>query len=123
MKLLLDQGLPRSTVGALAQFGLVTEHVGDLGLATATDETLLIESSTRGAAIVTFDADFHRLLATSKATAPSVIRIRAEGLKGDQLAVLIANVVSTAKAELASGAVVSATEHRIRIRLLPLRTK
>ena len=41
MKLLLDQGLPRSAVAELSARGIVAEHVGDLGLAAATDEAIL----------------------------------------------------------------------------------
>lgn len=37
MKLLLDQGLPRSTVRHLAGMGIAAEHVGDLGMAMAAD--------------------------------------------------------------------------------------
>ena len=47
MKFLLDQGLPRSTVGHLQAMGLEAEHVGNLGLATATDETILAEGRNR----------------------------------------------------------------------------
>jgi predicted nuclease of predicted toxin-antitoxin system len=84
MRLLLDQGLPRSTVGHLTDMGIATEHVGDWGLATATDASILDAARNRQAALVTLDADFHALLATSGAVSPSVLRIRVESLKGDQ---------------------------------------
>jgi predicted nuclease of predicted toxin-antitoxin system len=75
MKFLLDQGLARSTVRHLATMGLAAEHVGDLGLAQASDERILEEGRARGAIVVTLDSDFHSLLAHSNATTPSVIRI------------------------------------------------
>jgi len=120
MKLLLDQGLPRSTVGYLATMGIVAEHVGDLGMAKATDSRILDVARERQAAVVTLDADFHAILAKSRATGPSVVRIRIEGLKGGQLATLLAQVLATAGAEMQAGAVVSVTPRRIRVRLLPI---
>ena len=75
MNFLLDQGLPRSTVGHLEAMGLEAEHVGSLGLATATDEMILAEGRSRGAVVVTLDSDLHALLALSNASSPSVIRI------------------------------------------------
>jgi predicted nuclease of predicted toxin-antitoxin system len=41
MKLLLDQGLPRSTVLHLRNQQIEAVHVGDRGLATATDSKIL----------------------------------------------------------------------------------
>jgi predicted nuclease of predicted toxin-antitoxin system len=41
MKVLLDQGLPRSTVNHLAAAGIAAEHLGDVGLAYADDEAIL----------------------------------------------------------------------------------
>lgn len=120
MKLLLDQGLPRSTVSHLASKGIVAEHVGVLGLAQATDEFIIEEARRRQAVIVTLDADFHQMLASSRSTTPSVVRIRIEGLKGNQLAAILASVVSAAGTELNAGAVVSVTPGRIRVRLLPI---
>jgi predicted nuclease of predicted toxin-antitoxin system len=120
MRLLLDQGLPRSTVRHLSSAGIAAEHVGDLGLATAVDSTILQLALQQGATIVTLDADFHRLLAISRAMSPSVIRIRIEGLKGDQLATVISQVIATAGSELAAGAACSVTPNRIRVHLLPI---
>ena len=120
MKLLLDQGLPRSAVGYLANLQIAAEHVGDLGLAAACDADILDSARLRDACVVTLDADFHAIMATTSATTPSVIRIRREGLKGYELAVLLNDVLRVAQNELVQGAAVSVTESRIRVRLLPL---
>jgi predicted nuclease of predicted toxin-antitoxin system len=120
MKLLLDQGLPRSTVRHLARRGMAAEHVGELGLARAEDAAILAEAQRRGATVATLDADFHALLANSGARSPSVIRIRIQGLNAEQLAELLAEVESAAGGEIDAGAVVSVTPSRIRVRLLPI---
>ena len=63
IEFLLDQGLPRSTVQHLQGMGLQSVHVGNLGLAAATDETILNAGRDRRAIVVTLDSDFHALLA------------------------------------------------------------
>jgi predicted nuclease of predicted toxin-antitoxin system len=120
MIFLLDQGLPRSTVRALADRGIVAEHVGQIGMATASDAEILEAARTRDEVVVTLDADFHSLLAAAHATNPSVIRIRIEGLKGEDIAQTIERVVGSGQTELGKGAAVSVTTGGIRIRLLPL---
>jgi predicted nuclease of predicted toxin-antitoxin system len=120
MKLLLDQGLPRSTVKHLAAVGISAEHVGDLGMASASDGAILDAANQRQAVVVTLDADFHHLLAASCATSPSVVRIRIDELKGDQLAAILVQVIAAAGAELHAGAVASVTKNRIRVRTLPI---
>lgn len=120
MKLLLDQGLPRSTVKFLAARGIVAEHVGDLGMVSATDDVILEAARQQQSVVVTLDADFHQLLAASRATSPTVVRIRIEGLKGEALAQILHQVVAAATAEVMAGAVVSVTPSRIRVRLLPV---
>lgn len=120
MKLLLDQGLPRSTVTHLAANGIAAIHVGDLGMAAATDIAILETARQQQDVVVTLDAEFHQLLAVSRAKSPSVIRIRIEGLKGVALAAVLNQVLSTAAAELEVGAVVSVTTSKIRVRLLPI---
>ena len=59
MKLLLDQGLPRTTAGLLRTDGIDTVHVGEIGRATADDLVILQLGKDENRTIVTLDADFH----------------------------------------------------------------
>jgi len=120
MKLLLDQGLPRSTAALLRNAGIETVHVGELGLATADDPTILDEGRQADRVVVTLDADFHALLARSGAIRPSVIRIRIEGLRADTLATLLTQILTRCGPGLEAGAVVSVQPGRLRLRRLPL---
>jgi predicted nuclease of predicted toxin-antitoxin system len=120
MKLLLDQGLPRTAAKLLSEAGVETIHVGDIGYASADDADIIEFARRGGFIIVTLDADFHALLALSGAAAPSVIRIRMEGLRSESLTSLLRTIVQLWGKELESGAVVTAQEERLRIRRLPL---
>jgi predicted nuclease of predicted toxin-antitoxin system len=120
MKLLLDQGLPRSAARLLREGGIDTLHVGEVGLAAATDNEILEKGRQESRVVVTLDADFHSLLTFSKAVFPSVIRIRIEGLTGSRAANVIKEAVLRSKEDLESGALVTVQPGRIRIRRLPL---
>jgi predicted nuclease of predicted toxin-antitoxin system len=120
MKLLLDQGLPRSTVLHLHNAGIEADHVGDRGLAAARDSKILDLGRQEGRIVITLDADFHELLALSGDTGPSVIRIRVEGLRAEDVSSLLVNVLKACEDDLQKGAVVSVTENGVRIRRLPV---
>lgn len=120
MRFLLDQGLPRSTIRHLAVAGVLADHVGELGVATASDADVLETARQQNAVVVSLDADFHHLLAVSQATFPSVVRIRSQGLRGEQLAAILLNVIAVASAELEAGSVVSVSRDKIRVRRLPI---
>jgi predicted nuclease of predicted toxin-antitoxin system len=97
---------PRLTAHRSAAFlsanGFDAQHVADIGLARASD------------------ADFHRLLAASGASRPSVIRIRREGLRGMEVAALIGRVIARLGQQIEQGVVVTVTERSIRVRRLPI---
>lgn len=120
IRFLLDQGLPRSTVAHLGQRGIDACHVADIGRSLAADFEIIELARNEGQVIVTLDADFHRLLAVSGAQTPSVIRIRQEGLRGPDVAVLIDQVISRVGGELEAGALVTVADGRIRLHKLPL---
>ena len=120
MKLLLDQGLPRSTVEYLKKIGIEAMHVGEIGMAEAEDQEILAYAGRNGCVIVTLDADFHALLARTASAEPSVIRIRIEGLRAEGLTDLLTTVLEICKEDVRKGAMVSVTEQAVRIRRLPL---
>ena len=121
--LLLDQGLPRSASHKLAKHGIDALHVGEIGMASATDEEILEKAVSLNAVVVCLDSDFHTLLASNYSSSPSVIRLREEGLKGDEIADLLQTVIEKIKQELIAGAVASVTKDQIRIRSLPIGKK
>jgi predicted nuclease of predicted toxin-antitoxin system len=120
MRLLLDQGLPRSAAGILRQIGIDAIHVGEIGYSTAQDAQILQRGQAEGRVVVTLDADFHALLAQSGDSSPSVIRIRIEGLKAQALALLLEAVLTQCHDDLEVGCVVTVQTGRMRIRRLPL---
>jgi predicted nuclease of predicted toxin-antitoxin system len=76
MKLLLDQGLPRSAAALLSATGIDAIHVADIGFSQAEDAEIIQRAKEENYVVVTLDADFHALLALDEATSPSVIRVR-----------------------------------------------
>jgi predicted nuclease of predicted toxin-antitoxin system len=120
MKLLLDQGVARSALALLQQMGFEAIHVGEIGMAAATDRAILEEALQREAVVVTFDAHFHALLALHGSVGPSVVRLRVQNLRGPATAQLVARVVEAARDDLERGAVVTSDGERVRVRRLPI---
>src|SRR5687767_5948557 len=105
MKLLLDQGLPRSAAELLRDTGIDAIHVGDIDYATADDAAILQFCKVEERIVVTMDADFHAFRALSPANGPSVIRIRIQGLRAAAVASLLQTVVAQCSQDLELGAV------------------
>jgi predicted nuclease of predicted toxin-antitoxin system len=95
-------------------------HVGDIGLSKAKDLELIEYAKENGRVIITLDSDFHAYLAVNNAEAPSVIRIRREGLKALEMAKLIISIWPKIDQAIQRGAMVTVTEESIRVRTLPI---
>ena len=119
-RILLDQGLPRTAARLLKTKGWDVLHTGDVGLSMATDRKILEYAREHGRSVITLDADFHSIIATENAASPSVVRIRREGLKGEEMAELIERIWPVIQEPMESGALVSVTETSIRIRNIPI---
>ena len=119
-RLLLDQGVPRSTTTLLREAGIDATHAAELGLSRARDTDIIDIALADERTVVTLDADFHAIISVSGATRPSVVRIREEGLRGPALADLLQRVIGQAGDALRAGALVTAKTRTLRIRRLPV---
>ena len=122
MRWLLDQGLPRTAAILLREQSMDAVHVGDIGMAGASDPEILEVVERENRIVVTLDADFHALLAMSGAIRPSVIRVREEGLKGPSLCRLVLHLWERFAEALTKGCVLTATPTQARLRLLPIKS-
>jgi len=120
IRVLLDQGLPRSTVELLTADGWDVLHASQCGLSAATDSNILEYARAESRVVCTLDADLHALRAVSGSLGPSVIRLRREGLRGPEVASLLKRVWSEVGVSIEGGAVVTVTERAIRLRRLPV---
>jgi len=120
MKLLLDQGLPRSAAALLRDRGIDTIYISEIGMSDAEDAEIIRRANEEERIVTTIDADFPALLALDEATSPSVIRIRIPRLRAQALTDLLLVVISECEEDLLQGAAVTVEPRRIRIRRLPL---
>ena len=120
IKILLDQGLPRTAANLLRERGWDAQHVSERGMSRAEDSAIIALARHEQRMVVTLDADFHAFLAVSGATGPSVLRIRMEGLKADQVASLVERVLALASDELNQGAMITLADGKVRIKHLPV---
>ncbi|MBW2249323.1 MAG: DUF5615 family PIN-like protein [Deltaproteobacteria bacterium] len=120
MRLLLDQGLPRSSAEILRNKGWNIQHTGEIGMSRATDRQILEYARDEQRIVITLDSDFHAILAVENLDSPSVVRIRQEGLRGPELAELVEKIWSKIGKHLENGAMATITEKAIRIRKIPL---
>lgn len=120
MRLILDQGVPRDAAGLLREMGYECIHVGEIGMAHASDEAILSFAVQQNAVVITLDADFHAILAVSGAEGPSVIRIRMQGLNAAAVFHLLQKTLSDYEADLTRGCLITIKAHRLTCHKLPI---
>jgi predicted nuclease of predicted toxin-antitoxin system len=92
--------------------------VGEIGMAASSDTDILEHARAAGRIVVTLDADFHAILAVSGIAAPSVIRVRMEGLKGPAIAAIVLEVLAVYASDLAVGCMITVKEQKTTCSLL-----
>jgi len=119
-RLLLDQGIPRGTATILREAGFDCTHVGELQMSRSSDREILDYAGGNGYIVITLDADFHNLLVLARASGPSVVRIRIQGLKADGAANVVLEALNRVGEELSAGALATVTQRFVRVRRLPV---
>jgi len=121
VKVLVDMNLSPIWVGFLTDRGIEAVHWMDVGDARAPDETLMRWARQRGAVGLTHDLDFSALVATTGASGPSVVQVRAQNVLPDAIGEDIVSVLREHSDALAEGAIVTVDEVASRVRILPVR--
>lgn len=89
---LLDQGLPVTAAIILRQEGWDAVHVREIAMHKAAEEDILEYAAKESRVLITLDRDFPQMLALTCAAWPSVVLIRQQGLRGPEIAVLLASI-------------------------------
>jgi predicted nuclease of predicted toxin-antitoxin system len=107
-------------VDELRQAGHDAVHIAEKGLYHMADSEILRKAREENRVLLTHDLDFGELLAASGETLPSVIIFRLKDMRAGNVSKHLFSIIRQQSNSLNSGAVLSVTEQRVRIRTLPL---
>ena len=112
--------VPRD-LGRLAAQGHACRHVGDIGMAQASDVAIIEEARANHEVIVTHDLDYGHLLAFSaEGVVPSVIIVRMRNTHPNNLLTRILSILPEIEQPLLDGAIVALEDANLRVRRLPV---
>lgn len=120
MKFLANMGISLATVAFLRNLGHEAVHLHELGLDRLSDPDILARARREGQFLLTSDLGFGDLLAHSGAGLPSVIIFRLSDMRPASVNAHLDLALREFADDLAAGAILSVTDHRIRVRRLPI---
>jgi predicted nuclease of predicted toxin-antitoxin system len=120
MKFLADMGISPTVIDFLQRLGHPATHLHQQDLDRLVDSEILQKARKEGRILLTHDLDFGDLLAASGADLPSVIIFRLRNMRPENVSHHLLKVISAHAEVLESGAIITITEGRARIRGLPL---
>jgi predicted nuclease of predicted toxin-antitoxin system len=110
----------RELGGRMNALGHTCRHVGDIGLALASDVKIVATARANAETIVTHDLDYGHLLAFSGEARPSVVVLRLRNTHPKNLCARISGAWQEIEAPLLRGAIVTIEDATVRIRALPI---
>lgn len=121
MKFLVDNALSPVVAEGLRTAGHDAVHIRDLRLASAADPAVLELAAREQRCLISADTDFGAILSGRKASTPSVILFRGEGVHRPphQVMLILTNLASIEEA-VDEGSVIVIERSRIRVRKLPI---
>jgi predicted nuclease of predicted toxin-antitoxin system len=123
MTFLGDMGISPRTIEFLKQQGYDAIHLHQEGLDTLPDAEILRKARQENRILLTHDLDFGELLAASGARLPSVIIFRLRNMRPAQVNQVLSVIGAEYATVLQTGCILSVTEHQIRVRPLPVKSK
>ena len=123
MKLLIDMNLSPRWANFLTAQGVEAIHWSTLGPASAPDADIMAYASTHDFVVFTHDLDFSAILAATQGEKPSVAQIRSDDVRPEAVGRQVIAALRQMEAELEQGALLTVEPHRLRGRVLPLRSR
>lgn len=123
MKLLVDMNLSPRWARFLADAGIEAAHWSDLGAGDAPDAEIMAFARAQGYVVFTHDLDFSAILAATQGEKPSVVQVRSEDVSPEAIGEAVVAAVRQTAEDLAEGALLTVEPSRMRVRLLPLRSR
>ena len=120
MTLVVDNCLPLSWVVYLRQRGHVARHWRELGPPNAPDAEIMRWAKQNKAVVLTQGLDFTKLLFQSRAALPSVIQLRLDDVRSQNIGEEVLLILKQHEDHLHRGALITVRGHKSRLRLLPL---
>lgn len=120
LKFLADIGISPKAVAFLRSEGYDALHLIEEKLERLSDVEIIHKAKTEGRIILTHDLDFGDLMAASGDRLPSVVIFRLADMRPDNVNRHLRLVLTHYQALLESGAILSITQGRIRVRRLPV---
>lgn len=119
MKLLVDMNLSPDWVPLLASHGWEAKHWSKVGPTNAPDTELMCWARQNQHVVLTQDLDFPQLLYTTKDNGPSVVLLRMDNEFDATARDHVCAALALAEADLTSGALLTISGNRVRLRRLP----
>jgi predicted nuclease of predicted toxin-antitoxin system len=116
----VDNCLPLSWVDFLRQHGHLARHWRELGPPNAPDTDIMRWAVENEAVVLTHDLDFTKLLFQTGAGLPSVIQLRLDDVRPQNVGDDIRLILQQHTESLRRGALITVKGHKSRLRLLPL---
>src|SRR5689334_993978 len=113
-------GISRHVVKSLRLKGHDALHLLDLRLSRAEDTEIIEFVQRDNRIILTHDLDFGTLMAASKQQLPSIVIFRLTDMQPDNVNQYLEAILSQHSDVLLTGAALSISDYRIRVRRLPI---
>jgi len=119
LAIVVDMNLSQAWVSLFINQGWPAVHWSDLGDARSPDEAIVEWAAANNHAVFSLDLDFSAILATTKASRPSLIQLRSRQTLPERVGGVVVTAVKQFEDELAAGALVTIDPTGSRVRILP----
>ncbi len=109
-----------ATIAFVRGLGHDAIHLREQGLHRMEDPDILQKARQEGRVLLAHDLDFSDLMAASRAHLPSVIIFRLRDMRPSNVNRHLEAIIRDEAGTLEQGAIVSVTEGRMRVRVLPI---